>query len=239
MPLPLTTRRCLCRRSLDLLGDHRAACSNAGVLGARGAVLERAVARMVREAGATVGWNVMLRDLNLDEPVLDERRIEIVANGLPIWHGSQVAIDTTMVSPLHQNGIARPRADQIGGIAIQIMSSRKRHKYRAITQARRCRFVVFGVEVGGRWGEEALDLLRRLARSKARSAPPWMRASVGQAFAYRWSALISVAAHRALATSLLHLPLTDALDVDDEHPDAGDVLTDARFAEEMPFSRVV
>jgi hypothetical protein len=32
LPLPLTERACRCRRTLDPLGDHRAACSRAGVL---------------------------------------------------------------------------------------------------------------------------------------------------------------------------------------------------------------
>ena len=32
--------------------------------------------------------------------VADERRIEVVANGLPLWHGSQLAVDATIVSPL-------------------------------------------------------------------------------------------------------------------------------------------
>ena len=43
----------------------------------------------------------MLRDLDLlpqDRP--DTRRLEVVADGLPLHHGAQLAIDTTMVSPL-------------------------------------------------------------------------------------------------------------------------------------------
>eukprot|EP00973_Karenia_brevis_P021162 2909564-Karenia_brevis.AAC.1 len=64
--IPLTERRCRCGRSLDSLGDHRAACSNAGVLKRRGAPLEKAAARICREAGARVQENVFARDLNLD-----------------------------------------------------------------------------------------------------------------------------------------------------------------------------
>ena len=43
----------------------------------------------------------MLRDLDLlpqDHP--DTRRLEVVADGLPLRHGDQLAINTTMVSPL-------------------------------------------------------------------------------------------------------------------------------------------
>ena len=40
-----------------------------------------------------------LADMNLPVPVADARRIEIVCNGLPLWHGAQLAVDTTCVSP--------------------------------------------------------------------------------------------------------------------------------------------
>jgi hypothetical protein len=36
LPLPLTERNCRCRRVLDPLGDHRAACPRSGILRSRG-----------------------------------------------------------------------------------------------------------------------------------------------------------------------------------------------------------
>ena len=43
--------------SLDVLGHHRAACANAGVLGRRGWVLENVAARVCREAGGrSLSW---------------------------------------------------------------------------------------------------------------------------------------------------------------------------------------
>ena len=101
---------CPCRGALDALGDHRAACARAGVLGPRSAPLERTAARICREAGARVA--VLLRDLNLDAPALDDRRLEVVANALPIWGGVQVAVDTTLVSPVRADGAPRPGADR-------------------------------------------------------------------------------------------------------------------------------
>jgi len=167
MPLPLAGRRCRCHRLLDPLGDHRAACSTVEILGLRGEALERAVARMTREAGAHVGWNMMLRDMNLDTIITDERRIEIVANGFPIWHGAQVAIDTSLVSPVRGNGTARPHAADTSGTAIAFITRRKRHRtYREIANAERCRLVVFVLEVGGQWGDEALDLLHAWRRGQ-------------------------------------------------------------------------
>ena len=46
--------------------------------------LERNAARICREAGARVAENMLLRDLNLDVRVLDDHRLEVVANALPI-----------------------------------------------------------------------------------------------------------------------------------------------------------
>ena len=77
-PLP---RFCRCGRLLDVLGHHRAACAQAGVLGRRGYALESVVARICREAGARVTTNVMVRDLDL-LPLhqVDARRLEVVAD---------------------------------------------------------------------------------------------------------------------------------------------------------------
>ena len=59
-----------------------------------------------------------LRDLNLDAPGTDGRRIEVVANGLPLWQGAQVAVDATIVSPVRRDGSARPGADSVPAIAL-------------------------------------------------------------------------------------------------------------------------
>ena len=65
LPLPLAPARCRCQRPLDVLGDHVAACPRSGTLRQRGGPLERAAARVCREAGAAVATNVLVRDLNL------------------------------------------------------------------------------------------------------------------------------------------------------------------------------
>ena len=104
LPLPLSQRYCRCRRPLDSLGDHRAACARAGVLRSRGCPLERAAARVCREAGARVTCNTRLADMNLQVDRVDDRRLEVVANGLPLWGGQQLAVDTTLVSPLSGSG---------------------------------------------------------------------------------------------------------------------------------------
>ena len=101
LPLPLTLRTCRCGRRLDMFGHHRATCAEAGVLGKRGFPLECAAAQICREAGARVATNVWVRNMDLGEfNALDGRRLEVVADGLSLWRGAQLAIDTTLVSPL-------------------------------------------------------------------------------------------------------------------------------------------
>ena len=88
LPLPLSSRTCRCGRLLDSFGHHRAACSEAGVLGGRGYPLECAAAQVCREAGARVTTNVFIRDLDLAEfRGLDGRRIEVIADGLTLFQG--------------------------------------------------------------------------------------------------------------------------------------------------------
>ncbi|CAE7564515.1 unnamed protein product [Symbiodinium microadriaticum] len=74
---------CSCRGDLDPLGDH-VAC----------ACREAAVARHAR-----------LADMNFQVPVSKEWRIEVVANGLPLWHGSQLALDCRRPAQLRPSAI--------------------------------------------------------------------------------------------------------------------------------------
>ena len=51
LPLPLALKRCPCGGRLDEYGDHRSACAQVGVLARRASPLERAAARICKEAG--------------------------------------------------------------------------------------------------------------------------------------------------------------------------------------------
>ena len=101
---PLASRTCRCGRLLDVLGHHRAACARAGVLGGRGFSVESAVVRVCREASARVSTNVFNPRLDLAVVGQDGRRLEVVADGLPLFGGAQLAIDTTLVSPIRADG---------------------------------------------------------------------------------------------------------------------------------------
>ena len=62
----------------------------------------------------------MVRDLDFPPVVgvADGRRLEVVAEGLPLFGGVQLALDATLVSPLRRDGAARPGAAYIDGLAL-------------------------------------------------------------------------------------------------------------------------
>ena len=161
LPLPLSARSCRCGRPLDVLGHHRAACGTAGVLARRGWVLENVAARVCREAGGSVRVNVLVRDMDLHEfNQLDGRRLEVVVGGLPLWNGAQLAIDTTMVSPVRSEGTARAGTASINGKASDVARARKARRYPELSGEHGwARLLVLGTEVGGRWSTEAATFL--------------------------------------------------------------------------------
>ena len=113
-PLPLSDRLCRCGRPLDPTGHHRAACARAGVLGKRGFALESAAARVCREAGGRVSTNLLMREMDGAPNVEDGRRLEVVVDGLPLFGGRQIAVDTTLVGALHGDGSPRRGAADSG-----------------------------------------------------------------------------------------------------------------------------
>ena len=168
--------------------------------GVRGFALERAAAQVCREGGGRVSTNVMVRNLDIEggNPN-DARRLEIV-----VFDGAQLAIDTTMVSPLQRDGTGRRRAADHNGAALDDARRRKERTFPELVGERgRVRLVVLGAEVGGRWPGETAEFLAALSKAKAESAPENVRDEVCRAWLRRWRNLLSCTAARALATSLL------------------------------------
>ena len=169
--------------------------------------LESAAARVCREAGARVTTNVMVRDLDLEAMNMqDGRRLGVVADGLPLHGGAQLATDTTIVSALRCDGTPHICAANVDGLRLAAARRRKERAYPEFVAPRsHCRLVVLATEVGGRWSTEALVFLRLLARAKARSEPHLMRARAQQTWKLRWLSILGCASARAVAASLLGL----------------------------------
>ena len=174
LPLPFSNRTCRCGRPLDAFGHHRAACARCGVLGRRGFALESAAGRVCREAGARVATNQFVRDLDLGVPnANDNRRLEVVADGLPLFGGVQLAVDTTLISAGWGDGEPVPGAADRDCVALRRARRRKEATYPELIRAgARARLVVLGMEVGGRWSKEARTFVQMLAKARVSQIPP-------------------------------------------------------------------
>ena len=161
------------------------------------------MARICREAGARKE-NQLFRDLNVIVPADDQRRIEVIANGLPFWEGKHVAIDTTAVSALAGRGMARGRRQ---GQAIHEAEQDKCRRYHELVNGSRCHLLVMAFEVAGRWSATAVTFLQNLAWFKSLSVPSVVRRSTQLLFFQRSTALLACSIQRAYAATLLGKPL--------------------------------
>ena len=79
------------------------------------------------------------------------RRLEVAAEGLTLFGRCQLAIDATVVSPLHSDGTHRRRADANDGQVLHEARKLKERTYPELCQRDgRARLVVVAGEVGGR-----------------------------------------------------------------------------------------
>ena len=186
----LTARTFRCGHQLDSSDHNRAACALSGLLARRG-LLWRTQWRLCREGGAGVTTNVMVRDLDVLVPqALGSRRLGVVAQGLPQFGGTQLAIGATLTGPLHCDGTARLGAAHIDGVAFQAARRRKERTFPELVGPRtQSRFVVLGGEVGGRWSDETSTFVRLLAKAKARVQPSILRTRLEVAWRNRWAAI--------------------------------------------------
>ena len=72
--------------------------------------------------------------------------------------------------------------------------------------------MVLALEVGGRWSQEARSFVQLLAEARARSEPLLTRRRMEQVWRLRWFSILSCAAARAFAASLLDLRGGDGAD---------------------------
>ena len=100
------------------------------------------------------------------------RTLEIVADGLPLFGGVQLAVDTTLVSPLHCDKSPHRGASNIDGAVLEVARRKKETTYPELTGPNaRCRLVVLAGETGGSWSDETRTFVGLLAKAKGREVP--------------------------------------------------------------------
>ena len=186
-PIPLAAGQCRgksCMGELDIRGDHAVSCPRSGLLKLRSRPLERTWARVMREGGARVRENFMLRDSGeqgIDPD--DGRRIEVVATGLPLHGGVPLAIDATLVSPVNTKGEPHRGAAQHPGTALRAALKDKTDTYPELVEGSLLRFMVAATEVGGRMTADGRRLVRAAAAVRARDESPLLQSAVSGPFA--------------------------------------------------------
>ena len=143
-----------------------------------------------------VTTNVMVRDLDLDDPrAADARRLEVVVDGSPLCGGCQLAVDATVVSALHCDG--SPHRGAVDGVVLHRARRRKERTYPELWGLEGGpRFVVLGIEVGGRMSTETASFLSQLAKARARQETALMRRRAEQAWRMRWGSILACATAR-------------------------------------------
>ena len=162
--------------------------------------------------------NVLVRDFDLG--VVDRlyaHRLEIVADGLPLFGGGQLAIDTTLVY-----GTPRRGAPTRDGAALTEARRRKARTYPELTgQGGRARLVVLAGETGGRWSNETAPFLSSLAHAKSREVPAEMQESARAAWRRRWASVVLL-----LGRTHCHCLMRASPGADGDVPNVHDVVGD-------------
>ena len=146
---------------------------------------------------------MLLRDAGVDVDPADRRAIEVVATGLPREHGIPIAVDATMVSPLHSDGSPYAGAAERRGVALARGRRAKETAYPELLASSRLRLLTAGVETGGRLSSEALQLLTDLSGVKVQSETPVLRGALARAWRARWVTMVSTVCQNALAATLV------------------------------------
>ena len=201
-----------------------------GRVQARAKPVERAWARVSREAGATTHEQHLLQNTTLPVDSSDYRRIDVLVTGSFLdrpWF-----CDATVRSPLNGKGQPQPKAASTNGAVLRGAWTDKQKKYADVDASPLAELVVLACEVGGRWDEKALEVVRRLAKHRAKSSHELLRRSVELAWTDRWWALLGVTVQSAVAASVL-APTGKGLVLDEkgvEAPDLADFLDGHQWA---------
>ena len=63
--------------------------------------------------------------------------------------------------------------------------------------------MVIGIETGGRWSDEAAEVVRQLACARARDVPPHLSRPAELAWERRWTRMLSTTCATSFAASLV------------------------------------
>ena len=211
LELPLAGSACkACSEELDAFGHHLLSCTRSGWLKRRATGLEKAWVQVLSEAGANAQHRPLLRDLAIPGVLdTDSRQLDLVASGLSLFGGKTIVGDATLRSPVSGRGVPHGQTATQGGAATTdgfIFAQARRDKAAAYPELAaenaRHKFLVLSTEVGGRFSEECVDLVRKCVDLKAQHLSDSDNKLFKLIYHRRWWGILSIAAQRAVALNL-------------------------------------
>ena len=129
--------------------------------------------------------------------------MNIVAGGLPLFGGRTIVGDATLRSPLTGAGAPRFGSANIDGATFPQARHDKANAYPELVQeGARHKFLVLASEVGGRFSEECVDLVRKLLNFKCDSSNATDKKVFRLLYSRRWWGILSMSVQRAVASNL-------------------------------------
>ena len=125
--------------------------------------------------------------------------LDLVVHGA-MERGEALCCDATLVSPLRAEGLLSGTALPCNTLATEKSGATPSCRRRGPTASSCC-------QVGGRWGCEAVELVKRFARLRTQRAPLALRASALAGWRRRWWGILAVAQQKALTSGLPCRPL--------------------------------
>lgn len=152
----------------DQWGHHCLACTRSGWRKRRATGLGKAWVQVLAEANATAHHRPLPRDLAIAGVMdTDFRQLDIIAGGLSLNAGRTVVGDAMLRSPLSGAGIAHGAMATVDGATFP---AARRNEADALSElvaeSARHKFLVSASEVGGRFPEECVELVKKLLHAK-------------------------------------------------------------------------
>jgi len=135
----------------------------------------------------------MLRTTNVPVSRYDDRRLDLLVPGLRIFHGRPLFVDVTVVTPISAKGQPRSGTNSRGGALLEDATKKNNETYHEVANSDLGMFLSLGCEVYGRWSEEVIDILPRLAFSKTEFLPSRTQRGVAMLLLKRWAGMLGVA----------------------------------------------
>ena len=156
--------RCICGQDLDADGSHAMVCNRGPQRSHRHDSLVRAFGNILREANATVEYEVSLASKGVVSTTLPDKdgRMDLVFRQDT---GGSCFADVSVVHPSCKTYIEQ--SVKVEGFSAKQGAVRKNSKYAAIVEEKGHAFLPLIVESYGAWGEDTVSFLRTLANERA------------------------------------------------------------------------